>query len=107
VQRVSATLASEIDADEAYEVGRAAVREAVAGRSGLMITLIREGGSVYRSTTGTVPLDRIVGRVRRFPNAFIAPSGHDVTTAYLDYIRPLVGALPDYARLFPSPKIPT
>ncbi len=107
VQRVSATLASEIDADEAYEVGRAAVREAVAGRSGLMITLIREGGSVYRSTTGTVPLDRIVGRVRRFPDAFIAPSGHDVTAAYLDYIQPLVGALPDYARLFPSPKIPT
>ncbi len=106
VQRVSATLTSTIDADEAYEVGRAAVREAIAGRSGLMITLIRESGPAYRSTTGTVPLEQIVGHVRRFPDAFIAPSGHDVTAPYLDYIRPLVGALPDYARLFPSPKIP-
>jgi len=56
-------------------------------------------GAGDRSTTGTVPLDRVVGNVRRVPEAFIAPSGHDVTSAYLDYIRPLVGPLPNYARL--------
>jgi 6-phosphofructokinase 1 len=102
VQRVSATLASEVDADEAYRVGQAAVREALTGGSGVMVTVVRESGGGYRSTTGIVPLDEIVGQVRRVPNGFIAPTGADVTASYLDYIRPLVGSLPQYARLFPS-----
>jgi 6-phosphofructokinase 1 len=98
-QRVSATLASEVDAEEAFRVGQTAVREAAAGSTGVMVTLVREPGPAYRATTGTVPLERVVGQVRRVPDEFIAPSGHDVTAAYLDYIRPLVGALPQYARL--------
>jgi 6-phosphofructokinase 1 len=102
VQRVSATLASEVDAEEAYRVGQVAVHEAVAGRSGVMVTLVRESGEGYRSTTGTVPLEQVVGQVRRVPSGFIAPNGADVTASYLDYIRPLVGSLPQYARLFPS-----
>ena len=102
MQRVSGLLASEIDAEEAYQVGQAAVREALAGRGGTMMTLVREPGPVYRSTTGAVPLDRVVGDIRRVPEEFIAPSGHDVTPAYVDYIRPLVGPLPQYARLAPA-----
>jgi len=102
MQRVSGLLASEIDAEEAYQVGQAAVREALAGRGGTMMTLVREPGLVYRSTTGAVPLDRVVGDIRRVPEEFIAPSGHDVTPAYVDYIRPLVGPLPQYARLAPA-----
>ena len=99
MQRVSSLLVSSVDAEEAYRVGQGAVREAVAGGGGTMITLVRDPGPAYRSTTGTVPLDRVVGNVRRVPEAFIAPSGHDVTSAYLDYIRPLVGPLPRYAKL--------
>src|SRR6059036_2440121 len=73
MQRVSSILVSSVDAEEAYRVGQAAVREAVAGGGGTMITLVRDPGPAYRSTTGTVPLDRVVGNVRRVPEAFIAP----------------------------------
>ncbi len=106
IQRVSGTLASEVDADEAYRVGQAAVRAAVAGSTGVMVTLMREQGPGYRATIGTAPLERVAGQVRRVPDEFIAPSGHDVTAAYLDYIRPLVGALPHYARLSSSRHTP-
>ena len=106
MQRVSALLSSRVDAEEAYRVGQAAVREAVAGRGGTMMTLVRERGPVYRSTTGAVPLDRVVGDIRRVPEEFIAPSGYDVTSAYMDYIRPLVGPLPQYARLAPAARTP-
>src|SRR5689334_13913341 len=39
MQRMSMALASETDLQEAYEVGRAGVRAAVAGESGVMVTL--------------------------------------------------------------------
>ena len=54
----------------------------------------------YRCRTDLVSLERVANKVRPFPGEFIAPSGHDVTQAYLDYIRPLIGGeLPPYARL--------
>jgi 6-phosphofructokinase 1 len=102
IQRVSSPLVSEVDREEAYRVGQAAVREAAAGGGGVMITLIREPDPTYRSTTGTVPLERVGAAVRRVPDEFIAASGSEVTPAYLDYIRPLVGPLPQYSRL-PAP----
>jgi len=100
IQRVSAALASPVDVEEAWRVGQAAVQHAVAGVSGQMVTLVRERTQPYRSRTGLVPLEQVANAVRPVPDEFIAPSGHDVTPAYLDYIRPLIGGpLPAYARL--------
>ncbi|MGH2399764.1 MAG: 6-phosphofructokinase [bacterium] len=100
VQRVSGALRSPVDIEEAVKVGEAGVKHAVAGVSAQMVTLVREGNHPYRSRTGLVPLERIANTVRPVPGEFIAPSGNDVTPAYLDYIRPLIGGdLPAYARL--------
>lgn len=100
IQRVSATLASPVDIEEAWRVGQAAVAQAVGGVSGQMVTILREGDRPYQSHTGLVRLDRVANRIRLVPDAFIAPSGNDVTAAYLDYIRPLIGVpLTAYARL--------
>lgn len=104
IQRVSAALASPVDVAEAYEVGRAAVAHAVAGVSGQMVAIVREGNEPYRSTTGLVPLAEVANRVRPVPEEFIAPAGNDVAPAYLGYIRPLIGGpLPAYARLRATP----
>ncbi len=100
IQRVSGVLTSPVDVDEAYRVGQTAVREAAAGKSGVMVSIIREPGPQYRSTLGLVPLERVANAVRKVPDEFIAPAGNDVTAAYLSYIRPLIGPpLPEYARL--------
>ncbi len=100
IQRVSGLLASPVDVEEAYRVGREAVRRAVAGSSGYMVTIVRQPGPAYRSTLGLASLERVANGVRTVPDAFIAPGGNDVTPAYLDYIRPLIGPpLPPYARL--------
>lgn len=100
IQRVSAALASPVDVEEAAAVGRDAVAHAVEGRSGFMVTIIREANEPYRSHTALVPLEQVANRVRPVPDEFIAPSGNDVTAAYLDYARPLLGGeLPRYARL--------
>lgn len=100
IQRVSAALVSPVDVEEAWRVGQAAVAHAVAGATGRMVALRRERDEPYRSAIELVPLEQVANRVRPVPDEFIAPAGHDVTEAYLNYIRPLIGGpLPAYARL--------
>jgi 6-phosphofructokinase 1 len=91
---------SEVDREEAYEVGKAAVIAALAGETGKMVTLIREPGPVYRSTTGLVELEKVANVERYLPDDFINEEGNFVTEAFIEYARPLIGgALPPYARL--------
>ena len=100
IQRVSSLLASPVDVDEAERVGQEAVRQAVAGQSGFMVSIVRESDEPYHSALGLVPLERVANAVRPVPDEFIAAAGNDVTPAYLTYIRPLIGPpLPAYARL--------
>jgi 6-phosphofructokinase 1 len=91
---------SEVDREEAYEVGKAAVIAALAGETGKMVTLIREPGPVYRSTTGLVELEKVANVERYLPDDFINEEGNFVTEAFIEYARPLIGgALAPYARL--------
>jgi 6-phosphofructokinase 1 len=91
---------SEVDREEAYEVGKAAVIAALAGETGKMVTLIREPGPAYRSTTGLVELEKVANVERYLPDDFINEEGNFVTEAFIEYARPLIGgALPPYARL--------
>lgn len=104
IQRVSAALASPVDVEEAATVGRDAVAYAVEGRSGVMVTIVRETSEPYRSRTTVVPLEQVANRVRPVPDDFIGADGNDVTGAYVDYARPLLGGeLPRYARLRHAP----
>ena len=87
------------DLDEAYMCGRAAVGLAAEGRGGVMVTLVREGNDPYRCTTGTAPLSDVAVRARPMPDEFINDAGNYPTEAFLDYARPLVGELPEFADL--------
>jgi DhnA family fructose-bisphosphate aldolase class Ia len=54
IQRVSMVCASEVDLEEAYLVGKIAVREAVDGTTGYMVTLQRRSSPEYECETGLV-----------------------------------------------------
>jgi 6-phosphofructokinase 1 len=100
IQRVSMLAASPVDLEEAYRVGRDAVRHAVAGRDGHMVTLVRESSDPYRCATGLAPLEQVANAERKVPDEFIAAEGNDVTEAFLEYARPLIGPpLAPYVRL--------
>jgi len=100
IQRVGAALASPLDVDEAWRVGRAAVAQAVSGATRQMITIVRASRDPYRSETALVPLERVANKVRPVPGEFIAEAGNDVTAAFVEYAAPLLGGpLPPYARL--------
>ena len=64
-----------------------------------MVTLVRESNQPYRCTTGLAPLAKVAQAERKVPPEFINREGNFVTEAFLHYLRPLVGSLPQYARL--------
>jgi 6-phosphofructokinase 1 len=99
LQMCAADRASETDRKEAYMVGKAAVRLAEKGVTGVMVSLERGKGRGYACGTGTVPLSEVAARSKPMPPELINAEGNGVTPAFLDYARPLVGELPSYARL--------
>ncbi len=94
IQRCAAHLMSETDAEESYMCGMAAVRAAVEGEHGKMVTLVRESNHPYKCTTGLTPLESVRGITKDVPQEWIAKDGMGVTEEFLEYVRPLVGELP-------------
>nr|MBC7243903.1 6-phosphofructokinase [Chloroflexota bacterium] len=100
IQRSLMICASPIDLEEAYRVGRQAVKEAVAGRAEGMITLIRDPGPEYHCSLGVASLGEIANKERMLPPEFMNEAGNYPTEAFLAYARPLIGELqPKYVRL--------
>ena len=98
LERSFAGCVSDVDQREAREVGEFAVKQAIWG-SGDGSVVIRRTGD-YAVELSLAALDAVAGRARVMPDEFISPSGNDVTTAFRNYLRPLLGSdLPRPARL--------
>lgn len=102
VQRSFLGCVSDVDQREAREVGEKAVQYGFwSGRDGSVA--IRRSGH-YAVDYVLQPLAEVAGRTRVMDEAFIAPSGTDVTDAFRLYLRPLLGSgMPDAYRLRPNP----
>jgi 6-phosphofructokinase 1 len=90
-----------LDIEEAYMCGQNAVKLAQQGKTGLMVTLQRQPGSQYHCGTGSIALPEVAVKAKPMPNEFLKTDeqGDFVTEAFLDYLRPLIGKLPDCSRL--------
>jgi 6-phosphofructokinase 1 len=67
--------------------------------SDVMVAVNRESGKEYVATLGCVPLAEVARAERPLPDDFIGPTGTDVSEAFVQYARPLIGApLPDVMR---------
>ncbi len=104
LQRSFPGVASATDSAEARKVGEAAFAAALSGEhaSG-SIAIHRVPGERYAVSFDVVPLSAVARETRSMPDEFIAPSGHDVTEAFYQYARPLVGELPRRGFLALSP----
>ena len=87
------------DAEEAYACGRRAVELAVAGRSGVMVSIMRESDDPYRWSLGTAPLAEVALARSRCPTFSSPPRETSSPRPVSLYLRPLIGPLPDYVRL--------
>ncbi|HEY3444244.1 MAG TPA: diphosphate--fructose-6-phosphate 1-phosphotransferase [Paludibaculum sp.] len=89
VGRSFAALASEPDRALSFECGKEAARAAAAGRAGILVT----------GQAGWVPLAEISGKLRQFPQHWIAESGHDVVPDFVEWLSPIVGDVPEHPHL--------
>ena len=95
LQRSFPGVRSRTDAEEAFLAGAAAVRAALeSGVTKGTIGILREEGRAYRVAYAARPIADAAKETRSLPREFIAKNGHDVTQAFIDYARPLVGELP-------------
>ncbi len=92
-------MASETDRAEARECGRAAVRAAVDGRSGWMVTIERAPGAVYEVRTGLKRLRDVAGRERLFPREWIPEAADNDIPAFREWAAPLAGEIRRHGRL--------
>ena len=94
-----AELVSSVDAREAEEVGRAAVRHALNGETSRMVSIVRVGDDPYVSETGLASLEPVGGAHKTMPAEFLDSEGMP-TGAFLDYALPLIGdPLPTFGRI--------
>lgn len=108
-QRCAMHFASLTDVKEAYMCGQMAVRYAMKGQNGKMVTLIRRDEPKYKCTTGLAELRDVANGEKKVPREFINEKGNHITDAMRDYVRPLVqgqapvridkDGLPVFARL--------
>jgi len=100
LQRSFAGVVSAVDAKEARLAGQTAVKYAVSGAFESGSTAIkRKPGKAYKTWIERTELKNVAKETRHMPDEFIAAAGNDVTKAFLEYLRPLVGDLPSTGRL--------
>lgn len=100
LQRMSSLAVSLTDRAEAEQVGAAAVRAALAGTTGKMVTLVRRPGPEYACDTGLTDLARVANVHRAMPVEYLSADGLGITDAFRVYALPLLGEpLPRYASL--------
>ena len=98
LQRSFLGCVSDVDAREAREVGERAVQFALLGDRNGSVAIRRIGH--YAIDIVLQPLEAVAAKTRVMDDAFIAAAGNDVTEAFLDYLRPLLGSgLPQAAQL--------
>ncbi len=98
LQRSFPGVASKTDQKEAFAAGQCAVRAALKGElTKGTIAILRAKGKKYQAAFAPQPIANAAKYTRSVPKEYIAKNGHDVTPAFIEYARPLVGDLPKTA----------
>ena len=98
LQRSFLGCVSDVDQREAREVGEKAVQFAMWGEANGSVAIKRSGD--YSVDYELIPLQAVAGKTRTMEDELISASGTDVSPAFFDYLRPLLGSdMPVASRL--------
>lgn len=90
LQRAATHIASLTDINEAFQVGHDAVLAAQEGKTGMMITLDRNGDDPYQCGTSAYDIHAIANVERPVPSEWITEDGCGLNEGYIKYARPLI-----------------
>lgn len=90
LQRSARHIASAVDVDQAYAVGKAAVKFALAGKTAVMPVIKRVSDKPYRWRIEEAPLAKIANKEKMLPRRYISRDGFSITEAARRYLQPLI-----------------
>ncbi len=108
LQRSARHIASATDVKQAYAVGQAAVKMALAGETAVMPVIKRVSDDPYRWKIEKAALARIANKEKMLPRRYISKDGFSITRACRRYLEPLIrgedyppyiNGLPNYVTL--------
>jgi len=90
LQRAARHIASKTDVEQAYAVGREAVRLALKGKNAVMPTIVRKSSKPYKWAVGEADLAKVANVEKFMPNNFITKDGFHITAKCREYLAPLI-----------------
>lgn len=108
LQRSARHIASQMDVDQAFALGEAAVEAALAGKQAVMMTIERISNKPYQWKIGEAPLEVVANVEQKIPRRYITEDGFFITDPCREYLSPLIqgeafppfnNGLPQYQRL--------
>jgi len=108
LQRAARHVASKVDVEQSYAVGKAAVEMALKGHNAIMPTIVRKSNKPYKWAVGMARLADVANHEKFMPRDYITEDGFGITAAGRRYLAPLIqgedyppykDGVPQYARL--------
>lgn len=90
LQRSARHIASAVDVEQAYALGKSAVEFALAGKNAVMPIIVRDNNQPYRWHIEDIALEKIANQEKILPKEYIRENGFGITKACRDYLLPLI-----------------
>ena len=90
LQRSARHLASKTDLEQAYAVGKHAVKLAIEGKTAVMPVIKRVSDKPYRWKIESAPLSRVANKEKHVPKSYITKDGFGITARARRYLEPLI-----------------
>lgn len=90
LQRAARHIASKVDVEQAYALGKAAVELALKGHNSVMPTIVRVADKPYRWKIGVADLSKVANVEKMLPRDYITPDGFHITAKGRRYLAPLI-----------------
>lgn len=90
LQRCAMHIASKVDLDESFEIGRYAVKTSMAGETGVMMVFNRTSNDPYTIECDFKDVSKIANMEQRIPVQWINKEHNDITKELYHYLYPLI-----------------
>lgn len=90
LQRSARHIASKVDVEQAYALGKAAVEMAVAGQNAVMPIIVRTSNNPYAWEIQAANLREVANVEKQLPKDFISDDGFGITDKCKQYLLPLI-----------------
>ncbi len=90
LQRSARHIASKVDVEQAYLLGKAAVELAINGQNAVMPIIVRTNNEPYTWEIKTANLNDVANKEKLLPKNFINDEGFGITEACKQYLKPLI-----------------